>query len=133
DDGDEHAGGLLRVGDQQRLDEEALEIGFEMRLVPRSDTRDETDARPHGTQPHRLVRARSAGPRIDLRPPVGPPHQRPLGNDDDIGHHVPDDEDTLPPRRHRTTATPDMAAAMRAATIALFSTSAILATRLRPS
>lgn len=34
DDGHEHSGRQQRVGDQDRIDLEALEVGFEMRLAP---------------------------------------------------------------------------------------------------
>ncbi len=118
----------------------ALEIRLEVRLVRRADPGDEGHLRPHRTQPDRLVGARAAGSRADRGAPVRAAHQRPLRHHDDVGHHIADDED----RTALAHARPAFAAfglvssllsatAICAATRALFSTSAMLATRLLPS
>ena len=77
---------------------------------------------PMRAEPDGLVGARAAGTAADRGAAVGAADQRALGEDDDVGHHVADDDDVT---GHLSAAS---AVAMSAATAALCSTSAMLAT-----
>src|SRR5579862_681435 len=93
------------------------------------DACDEFDLGAEPGKPHRLVGARAARTRADRCTPVRAAHQRTLGQDHDVRHHVADDEDLA--RAHpRLRAA--RASAIAVATRTLFSTSAILETRLLP-
>ncbi len=120
----EDARGLGRIGNQHRIDMEAAQMRLEMRLVLGADPRHEADRRAHGAQPYGLVGARATRPLRDRGAPVRAAHQRSFGDDDDVGHHVADDDD---PAGCAHLSSLLSATAISAATRALFSTSAILA------
>ena len=133
DQRDQSAGLAARVADKMRRDAGALEPRCFAPLVGGADAGDEIDRGAEMGEPCRLIGRRSARPIDDRGAPVGAARDRPFGLDDRVDHQVADDENArrggrrpaLGHRRVSSTAT-------CAARIALFSTSAILASRLRP-
>ena len=81
------------VGGEPRRHARILEARRLALDVGRADAGDEIDADPKRGEPRRLVGRRTAGLKRDRRPPVGAARQRPFRTDDDVGHHVADDED----------------------------------------
>ena len=116
-----------------RRDAGALEPRGFAAAVGGADAGDEIDRGAEMGEPRRLIGRRSAGPVDDRGAPVGAARERPLGLDDRVDHQVADDENARrggrrPAFGHRRVSS----TATCAATIALFSTSAMLASRLRP-
>ena len=92
DQRDEPAGLALRVAGEMRRHARPCEPRRLALDVGGADAGDEIDLDAERGEPRRLVGRRAAGLEPDRRPPVGAARERPLGPDDDVGHHVADDE-----------------------------------------
>ena len=119
-----------RVSGKTRLDAVRRQKLGLMRDVRRPDAPREPRLDSRDRQPGGLVRARAAGKHADRGARIGADRDRPLRPDDDIGHHVADDQNT----RHRglQSGSRASAAAIFAPSAALFLMRAMFGPSVRP-
>ena len=142
---DGHSGRHEVVAGEHRLHAILREQPRLLRMIAGADTPGENRPHPLCRKPGGLIGAGSSGHLADRRPAIGPADDRPFRNDDRIGHHVAHDENgraaSTPgcavghPDHCERQASPDRRAsstATCAATVTLFFTSAMFASRLLP-